>query len=132
MAIPNNTNVYFTHRLPDDVASFLTSRIGKLPTDVIEALCTLACFGAQTNFVILKALEKVCGIQLIAPLEVAIAEGFVDKINGHYCFSHDRLEEVTVYTLVPGIFIIDIHNPTYLSSMFVLFLCLGSIQYDEA
>lgn len=97
VGLPNNTNLYFTHRLPDDVASLLTSRIGKLPTDVIEALCTLSCFGARTNFVVMKALEKVCGIQLIAPLEVAITEGFVDKINGHYCFSHDRLEEVDAY-----------------------------------
>ncbi|KAL7541084.1 hypothetical protein ACHAXR_010617 [Thalassiosira sp. AJA248-18] len=88
-----------SRKLPDDVAAFLTATIGKLPKDVQTALCTLSCFGARSDYALIKALEVGLGFPLVEPLDSAFAEGLLDKANGSYSFSHDRLEEAA-YTMI--------------------------------
>jgi predicted ATPase len=43
--------------LPDNVAAFLSSTIERLPAEVQRALCTLSCFGACSDCVVIEALE---------------------------------------------------------------------------
>eukprot|EP00804_Cyclotella_cryptica_P005299 CCRYP_015795-RD/>CCRYP_015795-RD protein AED:0.06 eAED:0.06 QI:0/1/0.8/1/0.75/0.6/5/465/1505 len=80
-------------KLPGDVAMFFIQSIGKLPSDVKEALGTLSCFGASIGCDIVQYLETNLDMNLIEPLNVAIAEGLVTKHGGKYRFSHDRIQE---------------------------------------
>ncbi len=86
-------------KLPDDVAAFLSSTMEKLPAEVQSALCTLSCFGARSDSVVMKILEATLSIPLIEPLQVAVAEGIVDMVGGRYSFGHDKLHEAA-YNLI--------------------------------
>ncbi|KAL7536583.1 hypothetical protein ACHAXR_007263 [Thalassiosira sp. AJA248-18] len=88
-------------KLPDDVATFLTSTvINTLPKEVQDALCTLSCFGACSDCALIKVLET-CGSPMIELLDIAVAEGILDKINDSYSFCHDRLQEAAYGLMKP-------------------------------
>ncbi|KAL7481036.1 hypothetical protein ACHAW6_006712, partial [Cyclotella cf. meneghiniana] len=88
-----------TRALPDDVAKFLVHSISTLPVDVKIALFALSCFGASTDFEIIQAIETDLNLNLIEPLNVAIKEAFVNKLDGRYCFCHDRIHEAA-YSMI--------------------------------
>jgi predicted ATPase len=69
--------------------------INKLPEEVKMALGALSCFGASTDCEVIQALETDLNLNLIEPLEVAIAEGLVTKLEGRYSFCHERIQEAT-------------------------------------
>eukprot|EP00985_Skeletonema_marinoi_P010653 scaffold4990_cov72-Skeletonema_marinoi.AAC.1 len=85
-----------SRRLPDDVAIFLTDSLGELPGKVQRALFVLSCFGASSEsaFVESQGLDR----NILKNLEIAVAEGFVDKINDQYRFAHDRIQEAAYNT----------------------------------
>ncbi|KAK1742678.1 putative AAA ATPase [Skeletonema marinoi] len=85
--------------LPDDVAIFLTDSLGELPDKVQWALFILSCFGASSEsaFVGSKGLDR----NILKNLEIAVAEGLVDKIDDQYRFAHDRIQEAA-YNTIPG------------------------------
>ena len=87
--------------LPDDVAAFLSSTIKRLSKEVQSALCTLSCFGARTECVLVESLESNLGVPLIEPLQVAVSEGIVDNVNGSYSFGHDKLQEAAYNLMQP-------------------------------
>ncbi|KAL7551594.1 hypothetical protein ACHAWF_014787 [Thalassiosira exigua] len=80
-------------QIPEDVAKFMEGNIRKIPKEVQFALCTLSCFGASTSVRLIEILGRQLQMPLIDPLEIAVAEGILDKINGSYKFGHDRLQE---------------------------------------
>jgi len=80
-------------KIPDDVAELLTNSIGRLPSDVQDALCTLSCFGASIHLDIVDVLERDLDLQLQNSLEVARKEGFLEKFDRTIQFSHDRVQE---------------------------------------
>jgi len=82
-----------SRKIPDDVATFLTSAIFKLSPDVQNALCTLSCFGAATDEAVIDVLETDLGVNLKNALEYAVSEGFLEKVDRNYQFSHDRVQE---------------------------------------
>ncbi|KAL7465066.1 hypothetical protein ACHAXS_006557 [Conticribra weissflogii] len=82
-----------SRKIPDDVAEFFTNAIGMLSPDALNALCTLSCFGASVEISVIKILEDGLGIQLQESFDVAVSEGFLDKTNHNYSFSHDRIQE---------------------------------------
>jgi predicted ATPase len=79
--------------LPDDVAEFLTHSIGKLPEDVKSSLRIFSCFGASLISAFVKSLERALDINLVDSLDVAVAEGLLEKTDDQYRFSHDRIQE---------------------------------------
>jgi predicted ATPase len=80
-------------KLPDNVAKFLTHSIGTLPGDVKSSLRILSCFGASMGSAFIKTLERALDRNLFDSLDVAVAEGLLDKIDDRYRFSHDRIQE---------------------------------------
>jgi len=84
-----------SRKVPDDVAKLLTGAICQLSPDVQAGLCALSCFGASVDVSIVEILERYLDLQLKSSLEVAVKECFLDKINGRYTFSHDRVQEAT-------------------------------------
>ena len=89
-----------TRKLPDDVASCLSSSLERLPQDTQAALSAMACLGNSTDFALVNAIETKLGCLLVGPLEVAVAEGILDKTDRSYSFSHDRLQEAA-YNMLP-------------------------------
>jgi predicted ATPase len=86
-------------KIPDDVASFFVHSISSLPVEVKIALGTLSCFGNSVSCEIINAIQADLKINLVEPLNKAIAEGFVGKVNEKYCFSHDRVQEAA-YSMI--------------------------------
>jgi len=87
-------------KLLDDVASFLSSTIERLPRQVQKALFTLSCFGARSDIELIKTLEQGLEISIIGSLDVAVSEGMLNKIGSEYSFGHDWIQE-TSYNTVP-------------------------------
>ena len=90
-----------SRQVSDDVASFFSSTIQRLPADVQTALNVLACFGARTDCTILRALETNLGLPLIQPLEVAAKESLVEKRDDFFIFHHDKIQEAC-YQMIPA------------------------------
>lgn len=82
-----------SRKLSDDVAHFFAESINRLPADVKSALSALSCFGASTDLEVIQALETHLELNLIEPLNVAIAEGLVYKLDGIYHFCHDKIQQ---------------------------------------
>ncbi|KAK1742112.1 putative AAA ATPase [Skeletonema marinoi] len=80
-------------KLPDDVAMFLTKSIKALSEDVKSSLSVLSCFGSSVECAFIKTLEKVLKKNLLRNLDAAVEEGLLDKKDGRYHFSHDRIQE---------------------------------------
>jgi len=87
-------------KLLDDVASFLSSTIKRLPRQVQKALFTLSCFGARSDIELIKTLEKGLECSIIGSLDIAVSESMLNKIGSEYCFGHDWIQE-TSYNTVP-------------------------------
>jgi predicted ATPase len=90
-----------SRKLPDDVAKFFVHSINTLPMDVKIALGVLSCFGYSTECDVVRAIESDLNLILTEPLQIAIAEGLVSKLDGRYCFSHDRIHEAA-YSMIEG------------------------------
>ncbi len=80
-------------KLPEDVAMFFTNSIEALSEDVKSSLCVLSCFGSSADIAFVKTLERVLKKQLLTNLDIAAEEGLLDKKDGQYRFSHDRIQE---------------------------------------
>ncbi|KAL7550489.1 hypothetical protein ACHAWF_013710 [Thalassiosira exigua] len=88
-------------QLPNDVVEFLVGTICKQPADVQSALRVLSCFGAKTQHRIVQTLEPKLDLPLIQPLEVAVAEGLLNKTNECYIFNHDKIQEAAYQMIKP-------------------------------
>eukprot|EP00804_Cyclotella_cryptica_P013696 CCRYP_016138-RA/>CCRYP_016138-RA protein AED:0.23 eAED:0.26 QI:0/0/0/1/0/0/2/0/855 len=88
-----------SRELPEDVVTLFVNSINMLSDDVKAALGTLSCIGASVDIDVIHALESDLTLKLIDPLNVAIAEGLVSKLEGRYHFCHDRIQEA-VYSMI--------------------------------
>jgi predicted ATPase len=82
-----------SRKVPDDVASFFTASLKHMSTEVQSALCALSCFGASCEVEVIVKLESQLQLELLGPLEIAVTEGLLDKMNCRYSFCHDMLQE---------------------------------------
>jgi len=80
-------------RTPDDVGKFLARSIENLSPVISDALCTLACFGGSIHLSVIEVLERDVGLRLTNSLESAATDGFLEKVDLGYRFSHDRVQE---------------------------------------
>eukprot|EP00984_Skeletonema_dohrnii_P030530 scaffold22078_cov84-Skeletonema_dohrnii-CCMP3373.AAC.5 len=80
-------------KLPDDVVMFFTSSIEALSEDVKASLCVLSCFGSSAESAFIKTMEGLLQKTLLNNLDAAVEEGLLDKKDGRYHFSHDRIQE---------------------------------------
>jgi len=85
--------------IPDDVAAFISSTVGKCSPDVQEALRVLSCFGNAVPYETLETLESRLGLQLVEELKNAASEGFINKLDDKFYWSHDRVQE-TVFASI--------------------------------
>ena len=88
-------------QLPDDVASFLSSTIERLPKDVQEGLFTLSCFGAQSKSSLIATLEERLDSPITKPLNIAVSEGLLNNVNDIYNFGHDWIQETSYHLVKP-------------------------------
>eukprot|EP00984_Skeletonema_dohrnii_P034453 scaffold33562_cov125-Skeletonema_dohrnii-CCMP3373.AAC.7 len=80
-------------KLPVNVAMFFTKSIEALSEDVKASLCVLSCFGSSAETAFIKTLERLLQKTLLSNLDAAVEEGLLDKKDGRYHFSHDRIQE---------------------------------------
>eukprot|EP00986_Skeletonema_menzelii_P004129 scaffold1372_cov144-Skeletonema_menzelii.AAC.1 len=80
-------------KLPDDVAMFFTNSINALSEDVKASICVLSCFGSSAETSFIQILERLLRKDLLRNLDEAVKEGLLDKKDGQYHFSHDRIQE---------------------------------------
>ena len=88
-----------SEKIPDDVAMFFVAAIKTLDADMRLALSTLSCFGNSVRCVIIDAIQADLSLNLTGPLDDAIGEGLLYKMNGKYCFGHDRIQEAA-YSII--------------------------------
>eukprot|EP00804_Cyclotella_cryptica_P019506 CCRYP_006657-RA/>CCRYP_006657-RA protein AED:0.02 eAED:0.02 QI:170/1/1/1/1/0.75/4/900/1170 len=105
-----------SRKLPEDVALLFINRISMLPESVKVALGTLSCFGASVDCDVIHAIESDLALNLIEPLNVAISEGLVNKLDGRYHFCHDLIQEA-VYSMIDEQDCLLHHNKYGLSLM---------------
>ncbi|KAL3804135.1 hypothetical protein HJC23_013654 [Cyclotella cryptica] len=91
-----------SRKLSDDVALFFADNINKLPADVKTALSALSCFGASTDSEVIQALQTHLELKLVEPLNVAVAEGLVYKLDGIYHFCHDKIQQAA-YSMIEDV-----------------------------
>lgn len=87
--------------IPVNVAAIFAETIDQLDHEVQTALAVLSCFGARTDCSLLELLEGLLELQLVGPLDVAVSDGLLDKIDGKYSFSHDRVQESAYKRIKP-------------------------------
>eukprot|EP00804_Cyclotella_cryptica_P002796 CCRYP_009345-RA/>CCRYP_009345-RA protein AED:0.19 eAED:0.19 QI:12/1/1/1/1/0.75/4/153/1027 len=92
-------NLIKSIELPTDVAAFFSRIISRLSPEVQAALQVLSCFGSVESFELL-ILEAKLGLEVVKPLEFAVDEGFVNKSDNKFRFSHDKIQEAA-YVMVP-------------------------------
>ncbi|KAL7526202.1 hypothetical protein ACHAXR_004404, partial [Thalassiosira sp. AJA248-18] len=92
----------FERGLPDDVVEFMTNSLNRLPIEVLSALGILSCFGASSDCSLIEKLQNEAGLSLSGPLDTAVAEGYLNKKDGMYCFVHDRVQESAYNAMDPN------------------------------
>mmetsp|Transcript_26788 Transcript_26788/g.64273 ORF Transcript_26788/g.64273 Transcript_26788/m.64273 type:complete len:1395 (+) Transcript_26788:24-4208(+) len=86
--------------ISEGVVEFLTKKLKQLPSDVIEALKVISCFG-QVNVSTIHLLGFVDFVpNMLESLESAVKEGIVERSGPIFAFCHDMLQEST-YSIIP-------------------------------
>ncbi|KAL7462682.1 hypothetical protein ACHAXS_004585, partial [Conticribra weissflogii] len=88
-------------KIPNDLADFFAHAIINLSSEVRNALCTLSCFGASAATSVVNVLEAELELDLYNPLELSVKEGFLSKVDGHFQFYHDRIQEAAYDLMTP-------------------------------
>ena len=86
--------------ITDNVVSFMTQKVKKLPSESSGILKFAACIGNDFELSILVAISEQSPLYTREHLEPAIAEGLIIDMKGHYKFVHDQIRQA-VYSLIP-------------------------------
>lgn len=88
-------------QVSENVIELMTGRINGLPADTQMVLTLASCIGNRFDLEELALLMEKDIHDVLSDLQTAIDEGLVYLSNKHYCFLHDKIQEV-IYSLISG------------------------------
>ena len=87
-------------QISENVLEVITKKIERLPGDTTNILMHAACIGNKFDIGLISTIEEKSPGRIRELLEVAVQEGFIERKEAEYIFSHDRIYQA-VYSLVP-------------------------------
>ena len=90
--------------ISEGVAEFLTSMFDCLPANLMETLQIISLFGNQVEVSTINQMnsgQRVLPFDMVPVLDLAVAEGMLEKAGPIYAFSHDLIHQ-TLYKLIPA------------------------------
>lgn len=88
--------------MPTSVVTLFTSRIQKLPPDLISLLEYCACIGNTFSPAELSLLRNMTLLEIYATLKPALEQGFLIDNKGELHFIHDKVQEAVLSTIPAG------------------------------
>src|SRR5580692_10510169 len=92
----------------DNVVDLMVGKLSRLPVDTQQALQHLACLGNVATVAMLSIVLGTPQGQVDAALWPALCQALVERLEGQFRFTHDRVHEAA-YSLIPESLRAQIH-----------------------